>query len=159
MKLFGEAHGLKSRMGDALGAANSEHALALVLLSLGRIEDARALPAAPARPGTSAMERPPGESRQRSRRRTRRTPPLTASGFIFGGIILVVLNASGTLWAAGAAVFPGCTWWIPAIWVYGSAARASRLPRFAEFDGQVLKRWTQPDGATASTTASRSTTA
>ena len=36
--------------------------------------------------------------------------------------------------------------WLPAIWVYGSAVRASRLPRFAEFDGQVLKRWTQSDG-------------
>jgi ATP/maltotriose-dependent transcriptional regulator MalT len=43
MKLFGEAHGLKARMGDQLGAANSEHSLALVLLSQGRAEEARAL--------------------------------------------------------------------------------------------------------------------
>ena len=71
---------------------------------------------------------------------------LTAFGCFFAGIVLVVLKASGPLWAAGAAVFPGCTWWIPAIWVYGSAVRASRLPRLAEFDGQVLKRWTQADG-------------
>jgi hypothetical protein len=71
---------------------------------------------------------------------------ITAFGCFYGMIVLVVLRAEGPLWAAGVAVFPGCTWWIPAIWVYGSAARASRLPRIAEFDGQVLKRWTQSDG-------------
>jgi Predicted membrane protein (DUF2207) len=71
---------------------------------------------------------------------------LTAFGCFFGGIVLFVLKASGPLWAAGAAVFPGCVWWIPAIWVYSSAVRASRLPRLTEFDGLVLKRWTQSDG-------------
>jgi hypothetical protein len=71
---------------------------------------------------------------------------ITAFGCFYGGIVLVVLAAEGPLWAAGVAVFPGCTWWIPAIWVYRSAARAARLPRIAEFDGQVLRRWTQSDG-------------
>lgn len=71
---------------------------------------------------------------------------ITAYGCMYGGIVLVVLNASGPLWAAGVAVFPGCAWWLPATWVYGSAARASQLPRLAEFDGQVLRRWTQSDG-------------
>jgi hypothetical protein len=71
---------------------------------------------------------------------------ITAFGCFYGMIVLVVLGGEGPLWAAVVAVFPGCTWWIPAIWVYGSAVRASRLPPFAEFDGQVLKRWTQSDG-------------
>jgi Predicted membrane protein (DUF2207) len=71
---------------------------------------------------------------------------ITAYGCMYGGIVLVVLNTSGPLWAAGIALIPGSSWWLPAIWVYGSAARASRLPRFAEFDGQVLKRWIQSDG-------------
>jgi hypothetical protein len=71
---------------------------------------------------------------------------ITAYGCMYGGIVLAVLTTSGPLWAAGIAVIPGSSWWAPAIWVYGSAARASRLPRFAEFDGQVLKRWTQSDG-------------
>jgi hypothetical protein len=71
---------------------------------------------------------------------------ITAYGCMYGGIVLAVLTTSGPLWAAGIALIPGSSWWLPAIWVYSSAARASRLPRFAEFDGQVLKLWTQPDG-------------
>jgi len=71
---------------------------------------------------------------------------ITAYGCMYGGIVLVVLNTSGPLWAAGIALIPGSSWWLPAIWVYRSAVRASRLPRFAEFDGQVLKLWTQSDG-------------
>ena len=71
---------------------------------------------------------------------------ITAYGCMYGGIVLGVLSTSGPLWAAGIAVLPGSSWWLPAIWVYGSAVRASRLPRSAEFDGQVLKRWTQSDG-------------
>jgi hypothetical protein len=77
--------------------------------------------------------------------------PLELAGItVFGGLFaagdLLVLRSYGPLWALGAAVFPGCTWWLCAIWVYGSSARAARLPRLAEFDGQILKLWTEADG-------------
>jgi Predicted membrane protein (DUF2207) len=71
---------------------------------------------------------------------------ITAFGALFAAADLYVLTSSGLLWAMGFAVFPGCTWWACAIWVYGSAARAARRPELAEFDGQVLKRWTESDG-------------
>jgi len=68
---------------------------------------------------------------------------VTALGFPFAVMGLYVLDHAGPMWATVFAVFPGCTWWICALWVYWSAARASRLPRLAEFDGQVLKLWTE----------------
>jgi predicted membrane protein DUF2207 len=71
---------------------------------------------------------------------------ITAFGVLFAAGDLLVLRSYGLLWALGAAVFPGCTWWLCAIWVYGSSARAARLPRLAEFDGQILKLWTEADG-------------
>jgi Predicted membrane protein (DUF2207) len=71
---------------------------------------------------------------------------ITAYGCMYGVIVLAAWKTSGPLWAAGLAVVPGSSWWLPALWVYPSAVRASRLPRFAEFDGQVLKRWTESDG-------------
>jgi hypothetical protein len=71
---------------------------------------------------------------------------VTAYGCLYGVIVVAVLATSGPLWAAGIALLPGSSFWVPAIWLYGSAVRASRLPRLAEFDGQVLKRWTQSDG-------------
>ena len=65
---------------------------------------------------------------------------VTALGFPFAVMGLYVLDHAGPMWATVFAVFPGCTWWICALWVYWSAAR---LPRLAEFDGQVLKLWTE----------------
>lgn len=46
IKLLEDAGALQRRMGDLLGAANSEHAIGLILLSQGRIEAARAVLAA-----------------------------------------------------------------------------------------------------------------
>jgi ATP/maltotriose-dependent transcriptional regulator MalT/DNA-binding XRE family transcriptional regulator len=46
IKLFEDAAALKRRMGNPLGAANSEQALGLILLSQGRMEAARAVLAA-----------------------------------------------------------------------------------------------------------------
>jgi Predicted membrane protein (DUF2207) C-terminal domain len=77
---------------------------------------------------------------------------ITAFGVLFAAGDLFVLRAEGPLWALVAAVFPGCTWWLCAIWVYGSSARAARLPRLAEFDGQILKLWTEADGEDGGTT-------
>jgi hypothetical protein len=71
---------------------------------------------------------------------------ITAYGCMYGVIVVAALATSGPLWAAGIALLPGSSWWAPAIWLYGSAVRASRRPRLAEFDGQVLKRWTQSCG-------------
>ncbi len=71
---------------------------------------------------------------------------VTAYGCLYAVIVVAAWMTSGPLWAVGLAVIPGSSFWLPAIWVYGGAVRASRRPRFAEFDGQVLKRWTQSDG-------------
>jgi hypothetical protein len=68
---------------------------------------------------------------------------VTVLGVPFAVMTLVVLRGYGLMWAAAFAVFPGCTWWACALWVYGSAARAARRPRLAEFDGQILKLWTE----------------
>jgi hypothetical protein len=70
---------------------------------------------------------------------------VTAYGCMYAGIVVAAWITSGPLWATGLAVIPGSSFWLPAIWVYGGAVRASRRPRVAEFDGQVLKRWTQSD--------------
>lgn len=49
---------------------------------------------------------------------------------------------AGLMWAALFALFPGGIWW-GSMWIlFHYAARARRLPPFAEFDGQILKRWT-----------------
>jgi hypothetical protein len=71
---------------------------------------------------------------------------VTAYGCLYAVIVVAAWLTSGPLWAVGLAVIPGSSFWAPAILVYGGAVRASRRPRFAEFDGQVLKRWTQYDG-------------
>ncbi len=71
---------------------------------------------------------------------------LTVMGLPFAGLVLLVLKTEGLMWALVAALFPGCTWWSCAIWIYGSAIRAARLPRLAEFDGQILELWTEASG-------------
>jgi hypothetical protein len=41
------------------------------------------------------------------------------------------------------AFFPGVIFWGPTCWLLWSADRARRLPPLAEFDGQVIRRWTE----------------
>jgi hypothetical protein len=69
-----------------------------------------------------------------------------ALGCLFAAMNLLILTWFGPRWAAGFVVFPGCIWWGTVIWVYGCAARAARLPRLAEFDGQIVKMWDVSDG-------------
>jgi hypothetical protein len=63
----------------------------------------------------------------------------------FAGIVLLA-GEDSPKWALLAAVFPGCVWWGPAWWVCASAARAARLPAEVEFDGQILRLWTEASG-------------
>jgi Predicted membrane protein (DUF2207) len=76
---------------------------------------------------------------------------ITALGCLFAAMDVLALKWFGPRWAAGFVIFPGCTWWGSAIWVYGSAARAARRPRLAEFDGQILRMWDESDGENGTT--------
>ena len=67
---------------------------------------------------------------------------LAVCGLPFAGIVLLA-GEDSPKWALLAAVFPGCVWWGPAWWVCASAARAARLPAEVEFDGQILRLWTE----------------
>ena len=69
-------------------------------------------------------------------------------------MVVVVRLAAGPAWAAAFVLFPGCIWWGTTWWVFRSAARARQLPRAAQFDGLILKRWTETvsDGDGGSTT-------
>ncbi len=62
---------------------------------------------------------------------------------LFAGMTVVILNEFGLKWAAVFLVFPGCIWWGGTLLVFWCAARAARLPALAEFDGQILKLWTE----------------
>jgi len=62
---------------------------------------------------------------------------------LFAVLTLVILGEFGLKWAAVFLVFPGCIWWGGTLLVFGCAARAARRPALAEFDGQILKLWTE----------------
>ncbi|HEY7015928.1 MAG TPA: hypothetical protein VH480_24390 [Streptosporangiaceae bacterium] len=64
---------------------------------------------------------------------------------LFAVLTLVILSEFGLKWAAVFLVFPGCIWWGSTLVVFGCATRAARLPALAEFDGQILKLWTEAD--------------
>jgi hypothetical protein len=63
----------------------------------------------------------------------------------FAGVVLLA-GEDSPKYALIAVLFPGIVWWGPASWVYASAARAARLPRVVEFDGQILRLWTEASG-------------
>lgn len=61
---------------------------------------------------------------------------------VFGLMALAIGHTAGLRWGLLFTVFPGCVAWAPAIWVVSSAERAGRLAEFAEFEGQIIRRWT-----------------
>jgi len=61
---------------------------------------------------------------------------------VFGLMALTIGHTAGPKWGLLFTVFPGCVAWGPAIWVLTSAERAGRLTEFAEFEGQIIRRWT-----------------
>jgi Predicted membrane protein (DUF2207) len=62
---------------------------------------------------------------------------------LYACMTLVVLEEFGWTWAAVFTLFPGYLLWGAAWAVFRCAARARRLPPLAEFNGQILKRWTE----------------
>jgi hypothetical protein len=66
---------------------------------------------------------------------------ITVLTCLIAAMTLVVAATAGLLWGAAFAVVPGCIFWLTAWWVYRCSARARRLPPVAEFDGQILRRW------------------
>ena len=62
---------------------------------------------------------------------------------LFAILTLVILSEFGLKWAAVFLVFPGCIWWGGTLLVFGCSARGARRPALAEFDGQILKMWTE----------------
>jgi Predicted membrane protein (DUF2207) len=61
---------------------------------------------------------------------------------VFGLMALTIGHTAGLKWGLLFTLFPGCVAWGPAIWVVTSAERAGRLTDFAEFEGQIIRRWT-----------------
>jgi hypothetical protein len=61
--------------------------------------------------------------------------------FVVGFGVAAVIR--GPLTAMGLAVVPGALLWGIGGWIWLSALRAWRLPEQAEFDGQVLRRWSE----------------
>ena len=61
---------------------------------------------------------------------------------VFGLMALTIAHTTSLKWGLLFTLFPGCVAWGPAIWVLTSAERAGRLTEFAEFEGQIIRRWT-----------------
>jgi hypothetical protein len=61
---------------------------------------------------------------------------------VFGLMALTIGRTAGLRWGLVFAGFPGVVAWGPAVWIVTARERAGRLAEFAEFEGQIIRRWT-----------------
>jgi hypothetical protein len=61
---------------------------------------------------------------------------------VFGLMALAIGHTAGLRWGLVFTVFPGVVAWGPAVWIVTARERAGRLAEFAEFEGQIIRRWT-----------------
>jgi hypothetical protein len=61
---------------------------------------------------------------------------------MFACMVLAIRQIGGVKWAAVFALFPGVIFWGTSGWVFRCWSRARQLPQQVDFDGQVLRKWT-----------------
>jgi hypothetical protein len=61
---------------------------------------------------------------------------------VFGLMALAIDHTAGLRWGLVFSLFPGVVAWGPAAWIVTAYERAGRRPEFAEFEGQIIRRWT-----------------
>jgi hypothetical protein len=61
---------------------------------------------------------------------------------VFGLMALAIGHTAGLRWGLVFSLFPGVVAWGPAAWIVTAYERAGRRPEFAEFEGQIIRRWT-----------------